>query len=375
MQNRIVLSPLCQYSAQDGHATAWHMAHLGGIISRGPGLSCVEATAVTANGRITPEDVGLWKDSQIAPLAQIVEFAHSQNQKIMIQLAHAGRKASTVAPWLSGAAVAGKDLNGWPDDVVAPSAIPWSDSLAKPRAMTLADIEAFKDSFAAAVRRALQAGFDAIEIHAAHGYLLSEFLSPVSNTRTDDYGGSWDNRVRLVLEVARLVRSLIPDSMPLFLRISGTDGLDGNPDHPESWTADDTARLAPLLAHAGVDLLDVSAGGNHPAQSIDGNAPAYQATFAKTAKAAVGTSLLVSTVGNIETGTVAEQQLQDDLDVVMSGGSFLKDPFLVWSWAEELGVKIRLPNQIRWAFEGRGDAAGGGRPITELFEHASAQKD
>jgi 2,4-dienoyl-CoA reductase-like NADH-dependent reductase (Old Yellow Enzyme family) len=183
---------------------------MGGIIQRGPGLTCVEATAVTPQGRITPEDVGIWQDSQIEPLAKLVEFAHSQNQKIMIQLAHAGRKASTVAPWLSGGDVAGEDVNGWPDDVWAPSAIPWNEKHAVPKEMSLEDIEGFKEAFGEAVKRALKAGFDVIEIHngesigeldyevaltkwllSAHGYLLHEFLSPVSNKRTDKYGGSW----------------------------------------------------------------------------------------------------------------------------------------------------------------------------------------
>ena len=173
MQNRIMLSPLCQYSAEDGHYTMWHITHMGGIIQRGPGIACVEATAITPQGRITPEDNGLWKDSQIENLKKVVEFAHSQNQKIMIQLAHAGRKASTVAPWLSSGSVAGKDLNGWPDDVYAPSAIPWNEDHAMPKAMSLQDIEEFKAAFAAAIKRALQAGFDVIEIHNAHGWRLS----------------------------------------------------------------------------------------------------------------------------------------------------------------------------------------------------------
>lgn len=203
LPNRIMLSPLCQYSAEDGHYTMWHKTHMGGIIQRGVGITTVEATGVLPNGRITPEDVGLWKDSQIAPLKDVVEFAHSQSQKIMIQLGHAGRKASTVAPWLSSGAVAGKELNGWPDNVWAPSAIPWNEHHAQPKAMSLQDIADFKAAFVAAVQRALKAGFDAIEIHNAHGYLLHQFLSPVSNQRTDAYGGSWENRVRLTLEIVR----------------------------------------------------------------------------------------------------------------------------------------------------------------------------
>jgi len=165
LQNRIMLSPLCQYSAEDGHYTMWHLTHIGGIVQRGPGITCIEATAVTPQGRITPEDVGLWKDSQMENLKKVVEFAHSQNQKIMIQLAHAGRKASTVAPWLSGGEVAGKDLNGWPDDVYGPSAIPWNNDHAKPKEMALEDIQEFKKAYADSVKRALECGFDAIEIH------------------------------------------------------------------------------------------------------------------------------------------------------------------------------------------------------------------
>ncbi|KAJ0159184.1 putative NADPH dehydrogenase C23G7.10c [Colletotrichum tanaceti] len=165
LQNRIGLSPLCQYSADDGHYTMWHDTHMGGIIQRGPGLACVEAAAVQARGRITPQDVGIWKDSQVEPLRRVVEFAHSQGQKIMIQLAHAGRKASTVAPWLSSGDVAGEDLGGWPDDVQAPSAIPWNDHHARPKEMSARDIEEFKEAAADAVRRAVEAGFDAIELH------------------------------------------------------------------------------------------------------------------------------------------------------------------------------------------------------------------
>ncbi|KAF2224531.1 NADH:flavin oxidoreductase/NADH oxidase [Elsinoe ampelina] len=369
LQNRIMLSPLCQYSAQDGHYTDWHMAHVGGIVSRGPGLTCIEATAVTPNGRITPEDVGLWKDSQIAPLARVVEFAHSQNQKIMIQLAHAGRKASTVAPWLSSGALAGPDLNGWPDDVYGPSAIPWNEAHAKPREMSPKDIQDFKDAYAASVRRALKAGFDAIEIHNAHGYLLHSFLSPVSNTRSDQYGGSFENRVRLTLEIVELVRGIIPASMPLFLRISATDWLEEQPKAqiPASWTPGDTVRLAPLLADRGVDLLDVSSGGNHPAQHPHGG-PAYQAPFAKSVKEAVGDRMLVGTVGNIRSGKLAEEQLRDGLDLVIAGRWFQKDPALVWTWAEELGVQAQTANQIRWGFGGRGRKAG--RPVTDEGEGA-----
>lgn len=252
------------------------MAHLGGIIQRGPGLSMVEATAVTAEGRITPEDSGLWKDSQIEPLRRIVEFAHSQGQKIGIQLAHAGRKASTLAPWLSHGSVADEHVGGWPHNVYGPSAIPYDDHHALPKAMTTRDIEAFKSAWVASLGRALKAGFDVVEIHNAHGYLLHNFVSPVSNRRTDEYGGSFENRIRLTLEIVDLTRRNVPAGMPVFLRISATDWLEEvEEEGMESWTVEDTVRLAAILAERGVDLLDVSSGGNHPKQKIKAG-PGYQ---------------------------------------------------------------------------------------------------
>ncbi|GAB7363403.1 hypothetical protein MBLNU230_g3680t1 [Neophaeotheca triangularis] len=364
LQNRIMLSPLCQYSAQDGHYQPWHHAHMGAIIQRGPGISCVEAAGVTPEGRITPEDVGLWKDSQIAPLKEVCDFAHSQNQKIMIQLAHAGRKASTVAPWLSAGAVAGKDLNGWPDNVLAPSAIPWNSDHAQPKEMTLQQIEEFKTAFGESIKRALKAGFDAIEIHNAHGYLLHSFLSPVSNQRTDQYGGSFENRTRLTLEVVELARSLIPKDMPLFLRISATDWLEEASDIKDSWKPSDTVRLAPLLAERGVDLLDVSSGGNHPAQHPHVG-PAYQAPFAINVKKAVGDRMAVGSVGSIGDAKLANKLLEEDgLDLITVGRAFQKNPGLVFAWADELGVQVQMPNQIRWGFGGRGKASA--KPVTEM---------
>ncbi|KXT08809.1 hypothetical protein AC579_8273 [Pseudocercospora musae] len=365
-QNRIMLSPLCQYSAENGHYTMWHKTHIGGIVQRGPGLTCIEATAVTPQGRITPEDSGLWQDSQIAPLKEVVDFAHSQNQKIMIQLAHAGRKASTVAPWLSSGDIAGEDVNGWPNDVYAPSAIAWNEKHANPKAMTLDDIAAFKKAYNDSVKRALKAGFDAIEIHNAHGYLLHEFLSPVSNQRTDKYGGSWENRVRLTLEVVEETRATIPKDMPLFLRISATDWLEEVKEIPESWTGDDTVKLAPLLAEKGVDLLDVSTGGNHPKQHPHVKA-AYQAPFAIKVKQAVGNKMAVGSVGAIENAKLANDLLEKDgLDFVIVGRGFQKNPGLVFAWGDELGVHVNMPNQIRWGFGGRGKSAG--KPVTEVPE-------
>ncbi|KDR79920.1 hypothetical protein GALMADRAFT_62372 [Galerina marginata CBS 339.88] len=370
-QNRIWLSPLCQYSADHGLLTAWHQAHLGGIFTRGPGHTMVEATAVTENGRITPEDSGIWSDDHIAPLAEIVTFAHSQSQKIGIQLAHAGRKASTIAPWLSGHVTAGKDVGGWPDDVWAPSPIPFDHDYPQPKELTVDAIKEVISAYEAAAKRAVKAGFDIVEVHGAHGYLISSFLSPATNKRTDEYGGSFENRIRLLLQVVDKVRAVIPEDMPLFVRVSGTDWLEESLPNKPSWKSEDTVRLAPILYAHGVDLLDVSSGGNHSKQKVKGG-PSYQAHLAKDVMRGLGATeafsskeastapggraprLLVSTVGSITSGVQAEGLLQDgSADVVVVGRQFQKNTGTVWAWAEELGVEIQLANQIGWGFKGR----------------------
>ncbi|KAI1103372.1 NADPH dehydrogenase [Jackrogersella minutella] len=360
-QNRIALSPLCQYSAQNGCQTLWHTTHIGGIVQRGPGLTFIEAAAVQPRGRITPEDCGLWTDEQIEPLRQNVQFAHSQGQKIAIQLAHAGRKASMVAPFISAAAVATSDVGGWPDDVVAPSAIPYDTTYVQPRALSLDEIVRLKADFGAAARRSVEAGFDVIELHFAHGYLVHQFLSPVTNHRDDKYGGSFENRARLALEIVDEFRGVMPESMPLFVRISATDWLEEVEGFgAESWKLEDSIRLAGLLAERGVDVIDVSSGGNHPRQKIKGG-PAYQAPFAKAIKKAVGDKMLVVTVGNITNAKLAEELLvggagdaDTPLDIVAVGRMFQKNPGLVWTWAEELHTAIYVANQIGWGFGGRG---------------------
>jgi 2,4-dienoyl-CoA reductase-like NADH-dependent reductase (Old Yellow Enzyme family) len=254
----------------------------------------------------------------------------------------------------------GQQVNGWPDNVYGPSAIPYNAEHAQPKAMTLDDIQSLKQAWVAAVKRALKAGFDVIEVHNAHGYLLHNFVSPASNKRTDAYGGSFENRTRLTLEIVDLTRRYIPDDMPLFLRLSATDWLDyeGSP-IKESWTVQDSVRLAPLLVERGVDLLDVSSGGNHPAQKII-TGPGYQAPFAKEIKKAVGDSLAVATVGTIISGKQANELLEEGgLDLAVAGRMFQKNPGLVWAWAEELGVEINVANQIRWGFGGRPGATKG----------------
>ena len=257
---------MCQYSAEDGHFTPWHMQHLGSIVSRGPGISFTEATTVQRVGLITPQDSGLWKDSQIGPLAQVVDFAHSQSQKIGIQLSHAGRKASTVAPWISGRNTSSKVVGGWPDEVVGPSELAYSDTFPDAKALSLDEIARLKEDWAAAVKRALKAGFDAIEVHSAHGYLLHEFLSPDTNKRTDEYGGSLENRIRLTREICELTRSLIPEGMPLFCRVSASDWTSEELGEG-SWRIEDTVELAKRLVGT-VDVMDVSSGGLSRQQKI-----------------------------------------------------------------------------------------------------------
>ncbi|PYH48718.1 NADH:flavin oxidoreductase/NADH oxidase [Aspergillus saccharolyticus JOP 1030-1] len=353
-QNRLGLAPLCQYSAQDGHMTPYHIAHLGSIAQRGPGLMMIEATAVQANGRITPQDVGLWKDSQIEPMRQVVEFVHSQNQKIGVQLAHAGRKASTVAPWISFAMVATEKVGGWPDNVKGPSDIPFADGFPSPQAMTKDEIVQFKNDWVAAVKRAVAVGVDFIEIHNAHGYLLSSFLSPAVNNRTDEYGGSFENRIRLSLEIAQLTRDTVGPKMPIFLRISASDWLEEV--LPEqSWNNDCTVKFAQELVKQGaVDLIDISSGGVHAAQKVK-SGPGFQVPFAAAVKKAVGDKLLVAAVGAITNGRQAEEIIQQDgIDVILVGRGFQKDPGLAWTFAQHLDVEIAMASQIRWGFTRRG---------------------
>ncbi|TBU40069.1 FMN-linked oxidoreductase [Dichomitus squalens] len=355
--NRIWLSPLCQYSSENGLIGPWQFAHLGGIFTRGPGLTVVEATAVAPEGRISPEDAGIWTDEQAVAWAKIVEFAHSQNQKIAIQLAHAGRKASTLAPFIHMGAPALEHQGGWPDEVVGPSAVPYADGWIVPKELTKEGIKKIVTAFVNAAKRAVKAGFDVIEIHGAHGYLISEFLSPVANKRTDEYGGSFENRIRLAVEVVDAVRGVIPPTTPLLFRVSGTDWLENVLPAEESWRSEDTVKLAAVLAEHGVDLLDVSSSGNSPLQQIKG-VPGYQVPFAEAVKKAHGDKILVSTVGSIHEGKFAQSILDEGkADVIFVGRLFQKNPGLVWSFADDLGVDIRQTGQIEWGFRGRGKPA------------------
>lgn len=357
-QNRVVVSPMCQYSADDGHLTDYHLVHLGQLALHGAGLLFVEATAVEPRGRISPEDSGLWQDSQIAPLRRIVDFAHSQNAKIGIQIGHAGRKASTLAPWLGGTAnktLADKDANGWADDVVSVSPIPFADDHAAPKELTVAEIKGLVKAFADTARRAVTAGFDTIEIHAAHGYLLSSSLSPLSNKRTDDYGGSFENRTRLLKEVIGAVRGVIPETMPLWVRVSGTEWMEssGQP----SWDLASTIRLARELPALGVDVLDVSSGGNNAAQQIPHDNKRFQSELARAVREAVTAEklpLLVGTVGFITDGQTAADLVQEGGprqagDFALLARQFLREPEWVLRAAHEVKVKAKWPNQYHRA--------------------------
>lgn len=348
-QNRLGLAPMCQYSADDGHITPWHQTHYGGIAQRGPGLMIIEATGVIPEGRITPGCLGLWKDSQFGPL-KVVDFAHTQGQKIGIQLGHAGRKASTLPPWVGGA-TATNAVGGWTDNVKGPSAIPFSGGDIIPKAMTGQDIVDLKTAWAASTKRALSAGVDFIEIHAAHGYLLSSFLSPSSNQRTDSYGGSFENRTRLPLEVAQLTQDLVGPDMPVFLRVSGTDWLENSLPDEKGWKLEDTVEFARVLADQGaIDLIHISSGGVHVAQKIT-SGPAFQAPLAAAVKKAVGSRLLIAAVGMINHGDLAEKILQDhNLDIILVGRAFQRDTGLAWHFAKDLDVEIAMAAQIRWGF-------------------------
>src|ERR1700752_4880060 len=255
-RNRIVMSPMCQYIAKDGFADDWHLVHLGSRAVGGVALVIVEATAVTAGGRITHGDLGIWSDEHVAPLARIARFVHSQGAVAGIQLAHAGRKASCDLPWKGGAGLKSPEAGGWPG--VGPSAVPFDEGNPVPTALDEAGIDGVVAAFEAATERALAAGFRLIEIHAAHGYLLHEFLSPLSNRRTDSYGGSLEKRMRLTLRVAGAVRKHVPGEQPVFVRISATDWADGG------WDADQSVVLAGRLKELGIDLIDVSSGGAAP---------------------------------------------------------------------------------------------------------------
>ncbi len=334
LRNRIVVSPMCQYSSTDGFATDWHLVHLGSRAVGGAGLVFTEATAVTAQGRISPEDHGIWKDEHIEMLARIASFVHSQGAPIGIQLAHAGRKASTRNPWM-GRGASPPEEGGW--DVVGPSAVAFSPAYPPVTALTIDGIAEVVDAFAAAAKRAVTAGFDVVELHAAHGYLLHEFFSPLSNDRTDQYGGSLENRMRIVVECAEAIRGVIPEAMPLWTRISATDWTDCG------WTIDDSVELARALKSAGVDLIDVSSGGNVEGATIPVG-PGYQVPLAEQIRR--DADIPTGAVGLITDAAQADTIISTgQADVVLLARQMLRDPYWPLHAARELGVDVEWPKQ------------------------------
>lgn len=340
LRNRIVVSPMCEYSSDDGFADDWHMVHLGSRAIGGAGAVLTEAAAVTADGRISPADLGIYSDDHVAPLARIFRFIEAHGAVPGMQLAHAGRKASTAPPFKGGGPVAPADA-GWAP-IWAPSPIAFRDGWQIPRAMPVAEIDTVTQAFAAAARRLLEAGGKIAEIHAAHGYLLHEFLSPLSNNRDDNYGGSFANRTRFVREVVDAVRRVWPERLPLWVRISATDWVDGG------WTLEDSVALAALLGERGVDLIDCSSGGN-VAQAAIPLGPGYQVPFAERIRRDTG--IKTGAVGLITDPGQAEDILRDGrADVVLLARQMLRDPYWPIHAAIALGDPPPVPQQYLRAF-------------------------
>ncbi|MDB5222132.1 MAG: NADH:flavin oxidoreductase/NADH oxidase [Chitinophagaceae bacterium] len=334
LKNRIVVSPMCQYSSVDGFAHDWHLVHLGSRAAGGAALVFTEATAVSPAGRITPSDLGIWKDEHIDFLKRITTFIEAHGAVPAIQLAHAGRKASHHVPW-KGSAPLSADEGAW--ETLAPSAIPYKESDPLPKEMSKEDIVKVINDFSDAAKRSVKAGFKIIEIHAAHGYLINEFMSPLSNTRTDEYGGSFDNRIRLLLEIVEATRKVWTGEYPLFVRISATDWVEGG------WTDNDSVNLAAILKDKGVDVIDCSTGGNISSQKITAS-PLYQVPFAEKIKKETG--IMTGAVGMITTAQQAEEILsKKQADLILLARQFLRDPYFPLHAARELNVDVPWPEQ------------------------------
>ncbi|MFO0950322.1 MAG: NADH:flavin oxidoreductase/NADH oxidase [Isosphaeraceae bacterium] len=343
-RNRVAVSPMCQYSCDEGHAHDWHLVHLGSRASGGAGLVVVEATAVTRDGRISPGDLGIWDDSHVEPLARVARFVESQGAVAGIQLAHAGRKASCDPPIKGGKSLKTPAAGGW--TVVGPSAIPFSEGDPVPVALSETDIDALVVAFVAAARRSLAAGFRVVEIHAAHGYLLHEFLSPLSNRRTDAYGGSLENRMRFLLRVTESVRSVWPQELPLFVRISATDWAEGG------WDLEQSVELAKALKGLGVDLIDCSSGALIPGVKIPVG-PGYQVPFASAIRSQAG--IMTGAVGMITEPAQADAVIREgQADLVLLARQMLREPYWPIRAAHELGKPAPWPEQYGWAVGRKG---------------------
>lgn len=339
LKNRIAVSPMCQYSSIDGYASDWHLVHLGSRAVGGAALVFTEATAVTPEGRITPYDLGIWSDDHIDFLTRITSFITAQGAVPGIQIAHAGRKASTMRPWEGGDKIE-KNMGGW--QVVAPSAIPFTSDSLVPAELSVAQIHALTESFVQAAKRALEADFKVLEIHSAHGYLFHEFLSPLSNLRKDNYGGSFENRTRFLIDVVTAVRAVWPDEYPLFVRISATDWVE------KGWSIEDSVRLCTSLKAKGVDLIDCSSGGNLGSVSIPAG-PGYQTVFAERIRHEADIS--TGAVGLIVSSTQADHIIRTyQADIVLLAREMLRDPYFPLRAARELHQEANPPTQYLRAF-------------------------
>lgn len=334
LKNRIVVSPMCQYSSVDGVPTDWHFVHLGSRAVGGAALIIAEATAVSPEGRITPDDAGMWDEKHVITNTSITSFIKSQNATPGIQLAHAGRKASTYSPW-KGSGKVNENEGGW--QTIAPSPIPFAENYPIPKEMSKDDIKTVIEQFRKAAEKSVKAGFQVIEIHMAHGYLMHEFLSPKSNQRSDEYGGKLENRCRLSIEVAKVIREVIPDGMPLFVRISATDWVN------DGWDIEQSVQLCKWLKETGVDLIDCSSGGNINKASIPAG-PGYQIPFAERIRKEAG--ILTSGVGLITSPEQAEQIIKNEqADLVELARQMLRDPYWPLHAAKQLNVDVDWPNQ------------------------------
>jgi 2,4-dienoyl-CoA reductase-like NADH-dependent reductase (Old Yellow Enzyme family) len=348
LSNRIVVSPMCEYSSDDGFANDWHVVHLGSRAVGGAALVMTEATAVTPEGRISPQDLGLWQDAHIDMLSRVTRFVRSQKRASGIQLAHAGRKGSTRRPWDGHGEV---DADGW--QPVGPTAEAFADGYPVPRALDADGIQRIVTAFADAARRALAAGFDVVEVHAAHGYLVHEFMSPLSNTRADAYGGSFDNRIRLCLDVVEAVRNVWPERQPLFVRISATDWVEGG------WDIEQSIELARRLKSRGVDLIDCSSGGNVATARIP-IGPGYQVPFAERIRREA--QVLTGAVGLITGAAQANGIVSEGrADCVLLARELLRDPYWPLRAARELGVPMDWPAQYLRAAPPQSPSRGDGR--------------
>jgi 2,4-dienoyl-CoA reductase-like NADH-dependent reductase (Old Yellow Enzyme family) len=335
VKNRIFVAPMCQYSVVDGVPSDWHMVHLGTRAVGGAGLVMTEATGVAPAGRISPGCPGIWADKHVDAWRPIVEFIKGQGATPSIQIAHAGRKASHAPPWEGGGTVAADEPRGWKP--FAPSDLPFDEDYAIPQPLTVDEIHDLTDAFGAAAERSLAAGFEVIELHFAHGYLAHQFLSPISNRREDEYGGSLENRARFALETAVKVREAIPEHLPLMVRISATEYVDGG------WDLDQSIQLCKWLKDIGVDIIDTSSGGNSPAQKME-TYPGYQVPFAAAIREQVG--IATGAVGLITEAHQAEQILVDgEADVVLLARELLRNPYWPLNAAHELGHDVKWPVQ------------------------------